>query len=270
MNFKNISTTILMLFVFSGLTACDRVKPGQLGVLVQNYGKNPSEDYSVVSGKVITAAPGTTLYKLPAYEQRNEFEAPIIVKSSDGTQLSIKPRYSYRIDPAQATKVIRQYSGVITNGSDLKEVEKKALDPAITDVVRDIIGRTTSTDIMNTGGNTGFNDQARTQITLAFKERGFILESFSTVLDYSESVKASIDARNKANSEINTLDSKIEQARKETELAKLEAVNTITKSEAITEQQIQIELISKWNGQLPATYICNDKSSPLTMMLNSK
>ena len=38
---------------------------------MQNYGKNPSEDYSVVSGKVITAAPGTTLYKLPAYEQRN-------------------------------------------------------------------------------------------------------------------------------------------------------------------------------------------------------
>ena len=62
----------------------------------------------------------------------------------------------------------------------------------------------------------------------------------------------------------------IQQARKETELAKLEAVNTITKSEAITEQQIQMELISKWNGQLPTTYICNDKSSPLTMMLNSK
>ena len=126
---------------------------------------------------------------------------------------------------------------------------------------------------MNTGGNTGFNDQARKQITLAFKERGFILESFSTVLDYSESVKASIDARNKANSEISTLDSKIEQARKETELAKLEAVNTITKSEAITDQQIQMELISKWNGQLPTTYICNDKgsnSSVLTMMLNTK
>lgn len=270
MNFKNISITILMLFISVGLTACDRVKPGQLGVLVENYGKDPTRDYNLVAGKVVTAAPGTTLYKLPAYEQRNEFEEPIIVKSADGTQLSIKPRYSYRIDPAQATKVIRQYSGVITKGSDLKEVEKKALDPAVTDVVRDIISRTTSTDIMNTGGNTGFNDQARKQITTAFKERGFILESFSTVLDYSESVKASIDARNKANSEINTLDSKIQQARKETELAKLEAVNTITKSEAITEQQIQMELISKWNGQLPTTYICNDKSSPLTMMLNNK
>ena len=268
MNFKNISITILMLFISIGLTACDRVKPGQLGVLVENYGKDPTRDYNLVAGAVVTAAPGTTLYKLPAYEQRNEFEEPIIVKSADGTQLSIKPRYSYRIDPAQATKVIRQYSGVITKGSDLKEVEKKALDPAVTDVVRDIISRTTSTDIMNTGGNTGFNDQARKQITTAFKERGFILESFSTVLDYSESVKASIDARNKANSEINTLDSKIQQARKETELAKLEAVNTITKSQAITEQQIQMELISKWNGQLPTTYICNDKSSALNMLLN--
>ncbi len=42
-----------MLFVFSGLTACDRVKPGQLGVLVQNYGKNPSEDY-ITKSEAIT------------------------------------------------------------------------------------------------------------------------------------------------------------------------------------------------------------------------
>ena len=34
-----------------------------------------------------------------------------------------------------------------------------------------------------------------------------------------------------------------------------------------------LELISKWNGQLPTTYICSDKgsnSSVLSMMLNTK
>ena len=42
------------------LTGCDRVAPNEIGVLVQNYGKNPETDYSVTSGKVVTASPGTT------------------------------------------------------------------------------------------------------------------------------------------------------------------------------------------------------------------
>lgn len=259
-----------MSIVALTMTGCDRVAPSEIGVLVTSYGKDPDKDYSITSGKVITASPGTTLYKLPAYEQRNELDKAITIKSSDGTEFSVKSRYSYRIDPTQATKVVRQYSKIFGDSADLKEVEKQALDPSITDVVREIIGSTSSTELMATGGNTNFNDQARKAIEAKFKERGFILMSFSTVLDYSATVKASIDARNKANSEINTLDSRIEQAKKETELAKLEAQNTITKAEAITDQQLQLELINKWNGQLPTTYICNDKSSPLTMMLNHK
>lgn len=63
--------TSLLLVGSMALVGCDTVKPGQVGVLVENYGQNPSTDYSVVTGKVWTATPSTSLYILPANEQRS-------------------------------------------------------------------------------------------------------------------------------------------------------------------------------------------------------
>lgn len=264
---KKLLISAAVIFSTFSFVGCEPVQPNEIGVLVQNYGKDPEKDYSVTAGRVMTIAPGTSLYKLTAAEQRSQFESAIIIKSADGTQFSVSPRYSYRIDRAKATTVVREYSKIFNEGNDLKEVEKLSLNPAVTDIVRDIIGRTTSTDLMSTGGNTKFNEEARKQITALFKERGFTLQSFSTVLDYSSSVKASIDARNQANSEISTLDSKILQAEKQSKLTEIEAKNTITKATAITEQQLKLELIQKWNGVLPSTYICDDKQSPLNLVL---
>lgn len=251
------------------MTGCERVQPNEIGVLVENYGKNPEKDYSIAAGRVNTVSPGTTLYKLTSTEQRSQFEAPIVNKSSDGTEFSVTPRYSYRIDRSQATTVVREYSKIFSEGNDLKEVENLSLNPAVTDIVRDIIGRTTSTELMSTGGNTKFNEEARKQITALFKERGFTLQSFSTVLDYSSSVKASIDARNQANSEISTLDSKILQAEKQATLSKLQAQNNQVVGQAITEQELRMAWINKWDGKLPTTVVTSD-SKTLMQVPNGK
>ena len=78
---KNLkSLTIALAITAMALTGCDRVAPNEIGVLVQNYGKNPEKDYSITSGKVVTAFPGTTLYKIPGYEQRNEIDSAITNK----------------------------------------------------------------------------------------------------------------------------------------------------------------------------------------------
>lgn len=269
---KHLKKIVLGLFLGSSLvltTGCsERVEPNELGILVENFGKNPTQDYSLVSGKVYTIAYGTTLYKLPAYEQRNQFSTPIISKSSDSTQFSVIPRFSYRIDPKKATTVVREHSKIFNEGDDLKEVEKRSLQPVITDIVTEVIRNTTSKDLMEEGGNTAFNKETRKRVEKAFNERGFSLLSFSTTLDYSESVKKSIDARNKANSEIATLDSKIEQAEKEKLLNKIEADSNLIRGHAITDQELKEKLIEKWDGTLPSTYICDDKgNNPLSIVL---
>lgn len=267
---KSIKSYVFSSFVAIAalsMIGCDRVQPNEIGVLVQNYGKDTVKDYSVTSGKVLTIAPGTTLYKLPAYEQRNKINTPINNKSSDNIQFSVTAQYSYRIDPKAATRVIKEHSQIFNEGNDMEEVEKRSLYPAVKSEILSIINNSTSTVLMVEGGNTAFNKKTREQVTKAFKDRGFILLSFSTVLDYSDDVKKSIEARNSNTSEIQTLDSKIDKAKKETILKEIETKNTLIANETITEEQLKRDLIEKWNGVLPSTYICNDQKSPLNLVL---
>ena len=266
---KLITTLLITLGLSSTMTACTRVEPNEIGVLVTNYGKEDS-DYSVTSGKVLTIAPSTTLYTMPGQEQRNEPLKPIIIKSSNGTEFTVLPNYSYRIDRTQATRVIHNYAGIFkASGSDtaaaLNKVEEASLNPAINDVVKYVIQNTTSDELMSPGGNARFSDTVRKQVQQKFADYGFTLISFSTVLDYSTSVKQSIDARNKADSEISTLDSRILQAEKETKLAEVQAKNTIVRANAITEQELKLKYLEKWDGKLP-TVIVADKNT--ATMLN--
>lgn len=253
------------------LSGCyERVNPNEYGILVENHGKDPSKDYSVVSGKVATYPIGTTLYRIPAYEQRSQFESPIINKSADGTEFSVTPRFSYRIDPKKATKVVREHSTLLSAGDGLKGVEERSLNPAVVDVVRAIIENTTSEELMKASGNAVFNTKARDNIQKAFADRGFELLSFSTILDYSSSVKKSIETRNAANSQLATLESQILKAEKEVKLAEIETTKKQKENEAITPEKIQMELINKWDGKLPETFICdNGGKSPITMMLST-
>ena len=49
---------------------------------MENYGKNDKAAFSIVSGRVWTASPGTELYTVPLFEQRATFDKPVILKSS--------------------------------------------------------------------------------------------------------------------------------------------------------------------------------------------
>lgn len=264
----SIIAVIIIVFSLLILSSRERVEPNEIGVLVQNYGKNIDKDYSITTGKVYTFVPGTYLYKIPSYEQRSTINEPIISKTSDNSQFTVKVNYSYKVDSVQVKKVIREHSNIFKEGNDLKEVEKRSLNLIITDVVREIISETTSTNLMSIGGTTTFNKEARKRIDAAFKSRGFVLQNFSPVLEASDSVKSSIDSRNQADSEIATLDSKIIQAEKQAKLSKIEAQTNIISGESITEQQLKKMLIQKWDGKLPSTYICSDKDkSPLNLVL---
>ena len=48
---------IVLSFLFIRAFGYERVEPGEIGVLVDNYGKDVTKDYSVVSGRVLTILP---------------------------------------------------------------------------------------------------------------------------------------------------------------------------------------------------------------------
>lgn len=55
-------TAILML------ASCSRVAPNYAGVLMENYGKSGKSDFSIVTGRVWIAFPGTELFQVPLFD----------------------------------------------------------------------------------------------------------------------------------------------------------------------------------------------------------
>lgn len=229
---------------------------------MENYGKNGKADFSIVSGRVWTASPGTELYTVPLFEQRATFDKPVILKSSDGTEFSISPLYSFKVIRDRAVDVIFDNKQIMGNENAIQSIQQNILDPKITDILRSKILSQKSTDLMAEGGNERFNEEARKLVSDELNKRGFELISFSAMLDYSDKVKSIIDARNQSNTQASTLDSKIEQAKKELELERINTEIAKVKSEGLTDKILQQQFIDKWDGKSPIY-----SSTPLTKVI---
>lgn len=91
---KSLIKLILSLVVVALFVSCERVAPNYAGVLMENYGKNGKEDFSIVSGKVNIMEPGTELFQVPLFDQRGEFVKPVVLKAADNTEFKACPTYS--------------------------------------------------------------------------------------------------------------------------------------------------------------------------------
>ena len=60
------------------LTSYERVAPNYAGVLMENFGKDGKKDFTIVTGRVSTIAPGTELFQVPLFDQRGEFESLLL------------------------------------------------------------------------------------------------------------------------------------------------------------------------------------------------
>ena len=232
-------------------TGCARVEPNQAGVLMENYGKEGKSDFSIVSGKVWLFAPGTELYKVPLFEQRATFDKNVTLKSSDGTEFEVRPVYSFKVIKNRAVDVIFDNKQIMGDEDSIQSIRINILDPKITDILRSLIVSRKSTDLMAEGGNEVFNNAARQAVKEELEKRGFELVSFSAMLDYSAKVKTIIDARNQSNTQVSTINSKIEQAKKELELERIKTEIALVQSEGLTDKILQDKFIEKWDGKAP-------------------
>lgn len=232
------------------LSACSsRVEPNTAGVLMENYGKNGKSDFTIVSGRVWTFSPGTELYTVPLFEQRAQFEKDVTLKSSDKTEFVVKPIYSFKVIRDRAVDVIFDNKQIMGSEDSIQSIRINILDPKITDILRTEVLSKKSSDLMAEGGNERFNEDTRRLVSQELNRRGFELVSFSAMLDYSSKVKNIIDARNQSTAQISTIDSKIEQAKKELELETINTQIAKVKSEGLTKEILQEKFIDKWDGK---------------------
>lgn len=246
-----LNHTVAALAILISLSACSRVEPNQAGVLMENYGRNGKADFSIVTGRVWTIAPGTELYQVPLWEQRGQFEEPLVLKAADNTEFAATPVYSFRVVKDRAVDVVFDNKQLGSGDSFVDSLEDNILEPKVYDIMKEESRRYTTDELMAKGGSLMFEQKVQELVKQEFAKRGLELVTFSSQLEFSKAVTERIDKRNEVNTNISVIDQQIEEQKKRLELAKLQAETNRTISEGITPQLLQQQFIEKWDGKTP-------------------
>lgn len=250
---KQIMMALLFL-VAIGYSSCTSVEPNYEGVLMENYGRNGKEDFSLVKGRVWTAGPGTKLFQVPLWEQRASFsdnkENQVLhLKSADNTEFSSKPVYSFKVIEKRAIDVVFENKQLDSGDDFMKSLEDNILENKIYDLMKEESRKYTTDTLMANGGSLRFEESVQKLVATAFQVKGLELINFSCQLDFSEKVKARIDTRNEVNTNVTVLDQQIIEQKKRNELATLQKEYNQIESAGLTPQILTKMFIEKWDGQ---------------------
>lgn len=256
-----MKTLIKTLFAVCGalfvLSSCQRVAPNYAGVLMENYGKAGKEDFSIVTGKVSVAAPGTELFQVPLFDQRGEFSDPVTLKAADNTEFTARPTYSYKVIKNRAIDVVFDNKHIdkadTENGKDgfMQSLEDNILEPRIYDLIKEESRKYKTDTLMADGGSLAFEKNLEEIVRHEFQDRGLELKSFSAQLEFSEKVREKIDSRNEVNTNISVLDQQIEEQKKRNELERLKTEQALIQSQGLTKEILYKQFIDKWDGRTP-------------------
>lgn len=237
--------------------SCERVAPNYAGVLMENYGKQGKEDFSIVSGKVSTWEPGSDLFQVPLFDQRGEFARPVTLKSADNTEFTARPTYSYKVVKNRAVDVVFDNKHIerseTENGKDgfMQSLEDNILEPRIYDLIKEESRKYKTDTLMADGGSLSFEKRLEQIVKEEFDRRGLQLQSFSSQLEFSEKVREKIDSRNEVNTNISVLDQQIEEQKKRNELERLRTEQALIQSQGLTKEILYKQFIDKWDGRTP-------------------
>jgi len=240
---------ITLLFAF---TSCERVAPNYIGVLMENYGKNGKEDFSLQKGRVNTFAPGTELFQVPLWEQRGDFGERILhLKAADNTEFTSKPLYSYKVIEKRAIDVVFENKHLGSGEDFMRAVEDNILETKIYDLMKEESRKYITDSLMANGGSLKFENAVQEIVKKAFDDKGLELMTLSCQLEFTDKVKAKIDNRNEVNTNISVIDQQIIEQRKRNELAELKAQENLILSRGLTQQVLLQQFIERWDGKSP-------------------
>lgn len=241
--FVGLSSILLM-------TACTRVEPNQAGVLMENHGRNGKSDFTIVNGIVWTIAPGTAVYQVPLWEQRQNFEQQVKLKAADNTEFTAKPTYSFSVIKERAVDVV--FNNKQLEGQEfIQSLSDNILEPKILDIMKEASRSQTTDELMQKGGSLAFEKHVQDLVAKEFKTRGLELLTFSSQLEFSKTVTERIDKRNEVNTNLSVLDQQIQEQRKRLELAELEAKTNQARSDGLSDKLLMQQFIEKWDGKTP-------------------
>lgn len=259
---------LLAMVVF---TSCERVAPNFQGVLMENYGKNGKEDFSLQKGRVWTASPGTELFQVPLYEQAGTFitedgsDRVLHLKSADNTEFTSSPLYSFRAIDSRCVDLVFANYQLGSGDGFMESLMDNILERRIYDIMKEasktyttetLMATTTLPDGTITSGSLIYEKAVQEIVRKEFEKIGLELMTFSCQLLFTQAVTERIDARNEVNTNVQVIDQKIIEQTKQLELtritAEIEMVPlVVAKKNGVLEEYVRLRAYQIWDGKQP-------------------
>lgn len=247
-------------------TSCERVAPNYQGVLMENFGKNGKSDYSLQKGRVWVASPGTELFQIPLIEQRGSFKMDngedrvLHLKSADNTDFSSRPMYSFEAIDNRAVDLVFKNSQLGSGNDFMGALMDNIIEPKIYDIMKEVSKTFTTQSLMETStlsdgsttsGSLVYERAVETILRKEFEIIGLTLKTFSCQLEFTEAVTKKIDNRNEVNTNIQVIDQKIVEQKRQLELsyilAEIEMVPlVVAKKNGVLDEYIKLKSYDAW------------------------
>lgn len=253
-----VSVIVLAIMFFTFIT-WERIDAGHQGIRVNLYGSQKGVDaITEVTGIQWYFRLSEKIYEFPINVRHKEYsgEESFEINTKDGTPFRVAPILNYRVLPDSVVRIFSKYR------KSVEEIEVSFLKTTIYDAFRMACNSYTADSLI--GSRQGFENKVRSILESQFERDGFHLEQFTSGLEYPQSFKEAIAAKNnavqqalKAENDVKTAEAqaKIKVAEAEGNAqalltaARAEAEANRLKQQTLTELLLKQQWIEKWNGE---------------------
>ena len=255
----------LVVVILVGISSCERIDAGHVGVKVDMYGTGKGvNDVTEVTGWVFYNPITTKIYEFPTYIQHKEYvgDNSFIVNSKDGSEFSVSPIMNYSVQREKVPAIFAKYR------RSLEQIEEGFLKTAVYDAFRLATNKYTADGLI--GNREIFEVEVRRLLEAQLLQEGFIINQFTSNLVYPDSFKKAINAKNNAVQSALMAENKVKQAEAEAKIkvatangnaeallanARAEAESNRLRQQTLTPMLLQQQWIEKWKGNVPTTQL---------------
>jgi regulator of protease activity HflC (stomatin/prohibitin superfamily) len=260
----------LILAILVGVSSCERIDAGHVGVKVNLYGSGKGiSDVTECTGIVFYNPMSTKIYEFPTFIQHKEYkdENSFIINSKDGSEFSVSPIMNYSVQREKVPAIFSKYR------RSLPEIEEGFLKTAVYDAFRLAANKYTADGLIS--NREIFEVEVRRILISQLSQEGFVLNQFTSNLIYPESFKRAINAKNNAVQSALMAENKVKQSEAEAKIkvakakgdaealltnARAEAESNKLRQQTLTPLLIQQQWIEKWRGNVPTTQLGGNTS----------
>ena len=263
-----IGFVVLFLAVFN---SCEVIDAGHVGVKVDMYGSGKGvNNVTACTGWVFYNPITTKIYEFPTFIQHKEYkntedgDNSFTVNTKDGSEFRVSPILNYSVSADKAPSIFAKYRRT------LPELEEGFLKTAIYDAFRLATNKYTAEQLIS--NRALFEVEVRKLLESQVVKEGFIVNQFTSNLEYPKSFKDAINAKNNAVQQSLMVENQVQTATAQAKIkvakaqgnaeslminARAEAESNRLRQQTLTPMLLQQKWIEKWDGSVPSTQLAS-------------